>query len=159
MINTKKNIIKTIMPKAVLLPLTKEATNALVKGQYQHDLIPMMDFPFKVGRESRLDTNDNGLFVKLRLIRTPSKPNNDIYLINEGRDLQISKEHFQIERTSSEYILKDRGSSNGTTINDITYGGEKEVFEKVLNDGDIIKIGTNQSLFKYQFLILEDLEN
>ncbi len=156
MINIKKNIIKAITPKAILLPLTKEATNAIVKGQCQNDLIPMMNFPFKIGRESRLDTNDNGLFVKLRLVKNNVRPNNDIYLVNDGRDLQISKEHLQIERINSHYILKDRGSTNGTTINGITYGGEQKVFEEVLNDGDIIIIGNNQSKFKYQFLILEN---
>ena len=158
MINTKKNIIKAITPRAILLPLTKIATNAIVKGQCQNDLIPMMSFPFKIGRESRLDTNDNGLFVKLRLVKNNSRPNNDIYLINDGKDLQISKEHLQIEKATSHYILKDRGSTNGTTINGVTYGGGKKVFEEVLNDGDIIKIGNNNSELKYQFLILENFK-
>lgn len=157
MINTKKNIIKAITPRAILLPLTKEATNAIVKGQCQNDLIPMMNFPFRIGRESRLDTNDNGLFVKLRLIKSSAKPNNDIYLINDGKDLQISKEHLEIERTKEHYILKDRESTKGTTINGVTLGGQKKGFEEVLNDGDIIKIGNDKSEFKYQFLILEEL--
>jgi len=158
MLNTKKNIIKAITPRAILLPLTKEATNAIVKGQCQNDLIPMMSFPFRIGRESRLGKNESGLFLKLRLIKNTSKPNNDIYLINDAKDLQISKEHLQIERTKNHYLLKDRGSSKGTTINGITYGGQEKVFEQVLNDGDIIKVGNEQSEYKYQFLILEDLE-
>jgi hypothetical protein len=158
MLNTKKNIIKAITPRAILLPLTKEATNAIVKGQCQNDLIPMMSFPFKIGRESRLGKNDTGIFLKLRLIKSDSKPNNDIYLINDGKNLQISKEHLQIERTSGHYVLKDRGSTRGTTINDISFGGHKKTFEEELNDGDIIKIGDKDSEFKYQFLILEEVE-
>lgn len=158
MINTKENILKAITPRAVLLPLTKVASNAIVKSQCQNELIPMKDFPFRIGRESRLSKNDEGLFVKLRLIKSSAKPNNDIYLINDGKDLQISKEHLQIERTSGKYTLKDRGSTNGTTINGVSFGGHKKVFEEVLQDGDIIKIGNEQSEFKYQFLILEELD-
>ena len=158
MINIKKNILKTIMPKAILLPLTKTATEAIVKGQCKNDLISIMNFPFKIGRESRLDRSDNGLFVKLRLVKNSSRPNNDIYLINDGGDLQISKEHMQIEKKTEQFILKDRGSTNGTTINDVTFGGHKKVFEEVLKDGDIIKIGNDNSEFKYQFIILDNLE-
>jgi pSer/pThr/pTyr-binding forkhead associated (FHA) protein len=155
--NTKANILKAITPKAVLLPLTKEANKSIVKGPCNNELITMSAFPFKIGRESRLGENERGLFLKLRMITNASKPNNDIYLYNSSKNLQISKEHFQIERNLSKYTIKDRGSSKGTTINGITYGGNKEVFEQTLNDGDIIIIGDKTSDLKYQFLILENI--
>ena len=155
--NTKANILKAITPKAVLLPLTKEATSAIVKGSCNIELITMSTFPFKIGRESRLGENEKGLFLKLRIIKNNSKPNNDIYLLNESKNLQISKEHFQIEKDKNTYTLKDRGSTKGTTINGVSYGGGKESFEHELKDGDIIVVGDKTSLFKYQFLILEDI--
>lgn len=154
--NTKENILKTIIPKAVLLPLTKEATNSIVKSQCKNDLIPMFTFPYRFGRESRLGNNERGIFLKLRIISTKAEPNNDIYLLNESKNLQISKEHFQIERNKNFFILKDRGSTMGTTINGVTYGQNNGDTEQVLNDGDIIKIGNNSSEFKYQFVILEN---
>ena len=155
--NTKANILKAITSNAVLLPLTKEATSAIVKGSCNNELITISTFPFRVGRESRLGKNEKGLFLKLRIIKNNAKPNNDIYLLNESKHLQISKEHFQIEKDNNKYTLKDRGSTKGTTINGITYGGKKESFEHSLNDGDIILIGDKTSLFKYQFLILENI--
>lgn len=158
MLSTKINLLKSITPKAVLLPLTKEASQAIAKGTTNNDLIPLINFPFKIGRESRLGKSEAGIFLKLRIITSATKPNNDIYLINNSRELQISKEHFQIEKQDNCYLLKDRGSSNGTTINGVTYGGKKEIFEQELKDGDIIKIGNEKSEFKYQFLILENLE-
>ena len=156
--SAKINLLKTIIPKAVLLPLSKEATSAIVKGSSQNDYISMMTFPFKVGRESRLGESDTGIFLKLRLIASSSKPSNDIYLVNNSREIQISKEHFQIEKHKDCYLLKDRGSTNGMTINGITYGGKKKIFEQELKDGDIIKIGNEKSNLKYQFLVLENLE-
>ena len=132
--NTKANILKAITPKAVLLPLTKDATNAIEKGQCQNDLIPIASFPYRIGRESRLGNNERGLFLKLRLKKTSTLPNNDIYLFNDSNDSQISKEHCLIEKTKNFYLLKDRGSRKGTTINGKTYGGNNSEVEQVLND-------------------------
>jgi hypothetical protein len=57
--------------------------------------------------------NDRGLFVKLRILRDNTKPNNDIYLFNYTDNLEIPK------------------------------------------DEDIIKIGSSQSKYEFQFLILK----
>jgi len=151
----KKDILNALTPKAILMPLTKEAAESMVKTSCQKDVLPITTFPFKIGRESRLGENEKGLFLKFRLKKTDSKPNNDIYLIDNAKQLQISKEHFQIERTNNFFLLKDRGSTMGTTINGITYGGKQEEFEQVLNDGDIIRIGSKDSEYKFQFLALD----
>jgi len=151
----KKDILASLTPKAILMPMTKEAAESMVKTSCQKEVLPITSFPFKVGRESRVGENDKGLFLKFRLKKSDSKPNNDIYLIDSSRQLQISKEHFQIEKTNNFYLLKDRGSTMGTTINGITYGGDKEEFEQVLNDGDIIRIGSKNSEYKFQFLTLD----
>jgi len=154
----KENILKAITPKAVLLPLTEEANKSIVNDPCNDILIRITKFPYKIGRESRLGENDKGLFVKLRIMKNLSKPKNDTYLHDEGKNLQISKEHFQIEKDNDKYILKDRGSSKGITINEVSYGGNKKVFECIIEDGDIITIGNIKSKFKYQFLVLENQE-
>lgn len=151
----KKGLIQSFIPKAVLLPLTQEASSTLIQ-EHEKNVIPIMKFPFRVGRESRVGENERGLFLKLRLKKTESRPNNDLYLIDNGSTLQVSKEHFEIVKTNNFYLLKDRGSTLGTTINDITYGGENEEIEQVLNDGDIVKIGSKNSLYKFQFIILDE---
>ena len=81
---------------------------------------------------------------------------NDIYLIDNDEFLQISKEHFEISlNNDNKYILRDRGSANGTTLNGNTIGGERQVSEDILNDGDIVQVGTDCSEYKFQFLTLE----
>ena len=156
---TKKHILKVITPKAVLLPLTEEAKKSIINDPCETFLIRMSNFPYRIGRESRVGENEKGLFVKFRIMKNIAKPKNDTFLYNSGKDLQISKEHFQIEKDGNIYTLKDRGSSNGTTINGITYGGNKKAFKRRIEDGDIIAIGDKKSKFEYQFLILEKLEN
>lgn len=152
---TKKEILKNLTPEAILVPLTKEATDSV--GQCQKGIVPINTFPFKIGRESRIGENDRGFFIKLRFRKSDDKPSNDIYLVDNTKSRQIDKEHFQIEKTNNFFLLKDRGSKTGTTINDITYGGKKDDCEQVLNDGDIIKIGSSDSQFKFQFLVLNNL--
>lgn len=151
----KRDIIKNLTPEAILVPLTKEATQSV--GQCQKGIVPITTFPFKVGRESRIGENERGFFIKLRFKKSESIPSNDIYLIDDSSSKQIAKEHFQIEKTNNFYLLKDRGSKTGTTINDITYGGRESDIEQVLNDGDIIKIGSSDSEFKFQFLLLNNI--
>lgn len=158
MVDLKKDILNSITPKAILIPLTKESSEAMIKSQCQKEIISITRFPFKVGRESRVGENERGLFLKLRLKKSEATPNNDLYLIDENKQLQVSKEHFEIQKTNNFYLLKDRGSTLGTTINDVTYGGQEcDETEQVLNDGDIIKIGNKESLLKFQFLILENI--
>ncbi len=51
-------------------------------------------------------------------------------------DSNVSRYHAQIESMGGEFILKDLGSSNGTTVN-----GEPVADEVVLQDGDVILLG------------------
>lgn len=150
--NIKKDILKSFIPRAVLLPLNSKAKKSLVNEK----IISIKNLPYKVGRESRLGKNERGFFIKLRIFSDESKANNDIYLIDEDEFLQISKEHFEISlNEDNHYILRDRGSSNGTTLNGNTIGGERQVSEDILKDGDIIQIGSESSEYRFQFLTLE----
>lgn len=153
----KKEILESLSPKAILIPLTNEATESIVLMNNHSDMIPILKFPFRVGKESRVDSNEKGFFLKFRLFKSKNdaEPNNDAYLIDKTEESEISKEHFQIERTNNFYLLRDRESKKGTTINNITYGGDNSEIEQVLNDGDIIQVGSCSSKFKFQFLILE----
>lgn len=150
--NLKKDILKSFIPRAVLLPLNEKSKQSLQNDK----IISIKNLPFKIGRESRLGENERGFFVKLRILSDDSKANNDIYLIDNDKFLQISKEHFEISvNDSNEYILKDRGSSNGTTLNGNTIGGNRQTSENILEDGDIIQIGSDNSEYKFQFLTLK----
>ncbi|CAM3961531.1 FHA domain-containing protein [Arcobacter cloacae] len=148
----KKELISSFVPEVVLLPITKEAKVSLMDKK----MIVINSFPYKIGRESRISESDRGVFVKLRIFSSSINPNNDIYLVNSTQSLEISKEHFQIEKKDNKYYIKDRNSTLGTKLNDKEIGKEKINEKFPLNDGDIIKIGSNNSEFQFQFLILKD---
>jgi pSer/pThr/pTyr-binding forkhead associated (FHA) protein len=155
--NIKEKIINSFIPKAVLVPLTDEAKLSITTVQNNEKIIPISNFPFKVGRESRMGESERGLFVKFRIMTNHLKPNNDIYLIdNNEHHMEISKEHFVIENTENEFSIMDRNSTMGTKLNNIEIGKEKSRFSHILKDGDIIKIGSNHSKYEYQFLVLND---
>ncbi|RXJ83954.1 FHA domain-containing protein [Arcobacter cloacae] len=148
----KKELISSFVPEVVLLPITKEAKVSLMDKK----MIVINSFPYKIGRESRISESDRGVFVKLRIFSSSINPNNDIYLVNSTQSLEISKEHFQIEKKDNKYYIKDRNSTLGTKLNDKEIGKQKINENFLLNDGDIIKIGSNNSEFQFQFLILKD---
>ena len=147
----KKDIIKSIIPRAILLPLSEKSKISISNEK----IIPIFNLPYKVGRESRISKNERGFFVKLRVFNQESTPNNDIYLIDNDEFLQISKEHFEISIEDNSYFVLDRGSMNGTTINDETIGGDRNISKRKINDGDIIKVGSKESNYEFKFLILD----
>lgn len=147
----KQDILKSIIPRAVLLPLNQKTKMSISNDKF----IPINNFPFKVGRESRISDDERGFFVKLRLRNVEYTPNNDIYLIDNNEFLQISKEHFEISIEDDSYIIVDRGSMNGTTLNNVTIGGDRTIEKRNIDDGDIVKIGTVNSNYEFQFLILD----
>ena len=155
MIITRNELIKSFLPNAVLIPLTPAAEKSILNTQTQNKVIPIFEFPFKVGRESRMAENERGLFIKLRILSSVSKPNNDIYLINNTENLEISKEHFQIEKKDRDYFIKDRNSTLGTKLNNQEIGKKRDTQSHLLKDGDIIKIGSSNSKYEFQFLILK----
>jgi len=76
----------------VLLPLTPEAEESI-----QGKEIKLEPFPFRVGRESRVRMVKGQLRpMERRKLHAP--PNNDLYLIDRGKRLNVSREHFQIEK-------------------------------------------------------------
>ena len=152
MIKLKSELIDSFLPNAVLIPLTNDAKNSIIDLKNFNKVISMFHFPFRVGRESRTSENERGLFVKLRIFKNDSTPNNDIYLVNCSQSLEISKEHFQIEKKDKDYFIKDRNSTLGTKLNNTDIGKNES---HPLKDEDIIKIGSSNSKYEFQFLILK----
>jgi len=84
------------------------------------------------------------------------EPNNDVYLLDNGEYLQISREHCSIVKNEDgSYILYDRGSACGSMVNDIKVGGEDHSASAPLKDGDIISLGIENSPYKFKFIILD----
>ena len=64
---------------------------------------------------------------------------------------EVSKQHFEIKRMESEYILRDLGSTNGTFVN----YDSNAVQQRLLIDGDMIRVAA----FRFAFIRAQTLES
>jgi pSer/pThr/pTyr-binding forkhead associated (FHA) protein len=131
--------------KVLLKALTPEAELCLGGS-----LVRIQIFPFRVGRESRV--GDSPFFPNSRRC-AGSTPNNDLYLVEKGQLMNVSREHFHIELRDGEYFLVDRGSVCGTLAEGVRVGGEREGGEVRLENGDVIIVGTSISPYVFKFVV------
>jgi hypothetical protein len=129
---------------AWLLALTKDSRAALHGEQKVIER-----FPFKVGRESRLGRPAPAPGTERRSRSMPQL--NDLYLVEHGEVLNVSREHFLIERDGSGFVLVDRGSACGTIVEGRTIGGDRAGGRVALQDHDVIIVGTPGSSFVFKF--------
>ncbi len=155
----KQGILDKVTPKAVLKPLNKDALEAVPCYQLHGDFVAVFRFPFRVGRESRVKKIHGRLERVERPKMNDQEPNNDLYLIDRGTLLNISREHFQIEKKEDGYFLVDRGSACGTKIGDQAIGGRDVGGDHPLHDGDIIAVGAKGTPYLYQFIDLSDMSS
>jgi len=143
----------TVRTKALLVAVTDEARAALGgKSQIRIDHVP-----FKVGRESRRNSFARVKDHFERRFRQ-ALPLNDLYLLEpEGASfLQISREHFLIAVVDGRFVVVDRESACGTIVGGMPIGGGRLVLEIVLNDGDEIVVGGDDSPFIFRFSEIND---
>ena len=133
---------------ALLVAITPEAEYAL--GDRRD--VRLTHFPFKFGRESRLS---QGVFGReQRLGHTPQV--NDVYL-RERRSsdlIQISRDHFAIERMDGQFFVVDRGSVAGTIVGGRRIGGHRKGGRIALKAGDDIKVGGEGSPYVFRFSLV-----
>jgi hypothetical protein len=148
----KQAILKILLPAAVLQAMTPEAERAVPDVMIKSGLISIREFPFRVGRESRGSIVD-GEFRRLERPRAGNRePNNDLYLMDAGEPLHVSRAHFQIEATAGGYVLVDRGSACGTAVGSVRVGGEDTGGSVALQDGDVIGVGAETTRYLYTFI-------
>src|SRR6185436_2752333 len=139
----KKAILERFMPRAALKAMTPEALAAVPQALLVDGMVGIRSFPYRVGRESRGKMVE-GVFQRIeRPRRGDSVPTNELYLADAGEELQISREHFRIERTAAGYQLVDRGSVCGTSVAGNWIGSEEKGGTLPLRDGDEIRIGVD----------------
>ena len=157
---TKEQILARVLPRAVLEPLTLEARAALPQFLRNVGYVVIHKFPFRIGRESRIHAIDGGGLerVERHRLADDSAPNNDLYLVDSGEYLNISREHLKLEIRDGVYVVVDRGSACGTRVGDVAIGGDDQLGASYLHDGDIIVIGTKSSPYQYRFISFDSPE-
>ncbi len=154
----KQIILEQIMPAAVLKAITPSAEHAIPQTLMTDGLVCIRTFPFRVGRESRVKMIDGKVERVERVKYSKVEASNELYLVDDGHLLNISREHFQIEKDGDRYYVYDRGSACGTRNGDEVAGGGDTDGTIELKDGDIITVGTKNSPYRYQFILLDQYE-
>jgi pSer/pThr/pTyr-binding forkhead associated (FHA) protein len=129
-----------------LKALTPEARNALGGA-----ILKITHFPFRVGRESRLGETSSFFAGSRR--KPESMPNNDLYLVDPGTVLNVSREHFLIDVNERGYFLVDRCSACGTIVEGELVGERKKGGTRQLQNQDVIIVGTSESRYVFKFLM------
>jgi len=152
--SNKAELLKALIPRAGLLPLTVDALNTLPVEQMKRGLLGLYAFPFRIGRESRLQRDEKtGQFHRIERVKPGGhKTNNDIYLIDSGKLLNISREHLSIELQDGEFVVVDRGSACGFAINGQHTGGHDKGGRANIRDGDELVLGIVTSPFRFRFI-------
>lgn len=133
--------------RARLVALTPEAFAAL--GARERE---MTSFPYRVGRESRdMERPSQGHAPERR--DAGSRPGNHLYLRDGGEELNVSREHFAIDRGDTGYVLIDSSSACGTLVEGETVGGGRTGGAVALRDGDVIIVGTSRSPYVFKFRV------
>lgn len=96
-----------------------------------------------------------GVVVHDERRRQSAAPNNDLYIWDPGPLLNVSREHFQIERSDSgEFFVRDRGSTCGTLVGNVRLGAGGPESCALFPDNTIV-VGTPQSPFVFHFEMRE----
>jgi pSer/pThr/pTyr-binding forkhead associated (FHA) protein len=131
--------------RVLLVALTPESRTALGASQTE-----IQRLPYRVGRESRGTQRIGDGFVGER--RSPgSRPTNDLYLVENDEPMNVSRSHFQIDRSDAGYLLVDLESTCGTIVEGTLVGGVTRGGTIPLHDGDVIIVGTSNSPYAFKF--------
>ncbi|MCD6333799.1 MAG: FHA domain-containing protein [Candidatus Latescibacteria bacterium] len=149
----REEVPKSADPVASSVPVLRPMTSEARASIQEKEEIKLDTFPFRIGRESRIRmVNGKPQLMERRKFQAP--PNNEVYLIDMGRRLNVSREHFQIEKNEDgTYTLVDRGSACGTIVGKQSIGGGDQGGNALLKDGDVIVVGTPKSPFVFKFLM------
>ena len=133
--------------RARLVALTPEAHAALGAGE-----VEITRFPYRVGRESRgIQRTPQGVVIERRT--SGSRPTNELYLLERDEPLNVSREHFAIDRDNTGYVLVDLGSTCGTLVEGQIVGGDARSGRIALHDGDVIIVGSSGSPHVFKFRV------
>jgi pSer/pThr/pTyr-binding forkhead associated (FHA) protein len=134
----------------ILRALSEEARNAMHRDEREIGHVP-----YRVGREQRVALV-GGEYRSIERRQTGVPPTNDLYLLDTGEKLNVSREHFQIEQEpDGSYVLVDRGSACGTFVDDQPVGGNDERGRCPLKNGSTIRVGISSSPYLFEFVIPE----
>jgi hypothetical protein len=136
-----------------LVAVTPE-TQAAIGGRLE---ILLTKFPFKVGREERLNPVARlQSTIERRIGGLP--PTNDLYLQETGKSHYVSRLHFEIDWFDGKYHVEDRNSTLGTIVAGRALGLKTKVMSAPITSTELIVVGGSNSPVVFRFEVREDNE-
>lgn len=151
---THTELFNSLLPLAALIPLGEKALHALPDMHQREGLAVIHAWPFRIGRESRILVEEKtGHIARLDRYLPPGvEPNNELYLVDDGKLLSISREHIVIERNTHGFVVTDRKSACGFLVEDTHVGGDHKGGSHVLQHGQTLTLGWKDSPYRYRFV-------
>ena len=126
-----------VRPMKKTLYVTIHPLTRLAASMLPHDGLWIQKFPFRIGRSS---TESEA---------TPPDAND--LCLKDRSPYNVSRNHAVIEVKGGEVILKDRGSSLGTLVNEHPIGGNSYDHQMTLDEGDnTVILGGFMSKFQFR---------
>ena len=130
-----------------------KALSAEMDLAFRGPTLEIHEFPFKIGRECR-DRRSRlpppGMIERRQGV-TPR--NNDLYIIESGSRLYVSRQHLLLEIRKTGLFLVDLFSSCGTIVEGQYIGADHKGGETMLNSNDIVIIGTANSPYLFKVMV------
>ena len=112
----------------ILKPISDAAKDVI-----PDDAVMITNFPYFIGRESAHSFQTNDLQIK------------------DKKPFQVSRNHLSIERDADHIVVRDRGSFNGTRVNEQKIGRHAASDGMVLTPGiNTITVGGHQSPYQFR---------
>jgi CRP/FNR family transcriptional regulator, cyclic AMP receptor protein len=129
-----------VAPKPKTIYVTIHPLTRLAASMLPRDGIWIQKFPFRIGRSAK------------EFEANPPEAND--LCLNDRSPYNVSRNHAIIEIEDGEVILKDRGSSLGTVVNEHQIGGNSYDHEIPLDEGDnTVILGGFMSKFQFRINI------
>lgn len=130
-----------------------KALTAEMDLSFRGPTLEVVEFPFRVGRECRATSpNPRPSLSPERRGGTPR--NNDLYILETGSRLFVSRQHLLIEARDSGFCLMDLFSACGTIVEGRYVGGDHKGGEVALEHQDIVVVGTSNSPYMFKVMLL-----
>ena len=131
-----------------------KALTAEMDMSFRGNSLEVRELPFRIGRECRDKTPaapPPGLNDRRGLAGSRT---NDLYIVEPGPRLFISRQHLLIEKRENGYVLVDLFSACGTIVEGRYIGGDHNGGEANLEHEDVVIIGTAGSPYVFKVLML-----
>lgn len=147
-------LFNNLLPLAALVPVGEKALFALPDIHMRQGIAAIHAWPFRIGRESRILVDEKtGQIARLERYRPGGfTTTNDLYLIDDGKHLNISREHLVIECHSGNFVVTDRKSACGFAVEDQHVGGEHKGGSHGLQHNQILTLGWKDSPWRFRFV-------